>query len=146
MRKNQPSDVFKYINMSGGPDACWPFTGVLNSKQLPYFKVKGKTVLAYRLVYRLTNGDDALTDDQVLRHKCDNPVCCNPSHHVPGTQQQNMDDMKERERHGLPSVVVKAIRRLSADGRAHSTIAELYGIAKGSVDDIVSGRTHKGGS
>lgn len=138
--RNKPTDVFKYIDMSGGPDACWPFTGKVNNKGRPYFAVGGVKHLVYRLVYELVHGVDALKD-KIARHTCDNEICCNPRHIVPGDHQQNMDDMKERERHGLPHHTVRAIRKLAAIGRTHVEIGELYGIGRSTVTEIVN-RVH----
>jgi hypothetical protein len=96
----------------------------------------------YRLVYELVKGDNAL-EGKIARHTCDNEICCNPNHIVPGDHQQNMDDMKERERHGLPHHTIRAIRKLATDGRTHAEIADLYGIGRSTVTEIVN-RTHYG--
>lgn len=140
-KRNKEVDVFQNIDMSGGPDACWPYTKGLSKSGRPYFDVHGKKVLAYRLTYKLVHGA-AIPDDVMARHTCDNQVCCNPNHIVPGTHQQNMDDMKERERHGLPHNAVRAIKRLLADGRKHADIADLYGISREQVTAINNGRAY----
>jgi hypothetical protein len=138
-RRNKPHDVFQSIDMSGGPDACWPFKGKLNSKGRPYFTANGEKFLAYRLAYELVHGFGKL-DGVMARHTCDNEVCCNPKHIVPGGQQDNMNDMKERERHGLPHHTVRAIRKLGAkeNGPTHEEIAELYGIGRSTVTEIIN--------
>lgn len=134
---NKPTDVFKYIDMSGGSDACWPFTGKTNNKNRPYFTCNGKKHLVYRLVYELVKGENAL-EGMIARHTCDNEVCCNPNHIVKGDHQDNMNDMKSRERHGLPHHTVRAIRKLAATGKAtHKEIGDLYGIARSTVTEIV---------
>ena len=145
---NRPEDVFKYVNMLTGPShatlqsRCWPFTGALSSNGRPYFRVGGKNVLAYRLVYELVNGI-TLERTQLFRHKCDNPVCCNPEHGELGTHNDNMKDMRDRERHGLPHHAVKAIRKLAGEGRSHQQIAELYGLGRSTVTEIVSGKKYR---
>ena len=135
--RNRPVDVFKYINMKGGPDACWPFTGKVNNKGRPYFAVGGKKYLAYRLVYELVRGEGTLSD-ALARHTCDNEICCNPRHIVRGDHQQNMNDMKERERHGLPHHTVRAIRKLGNAKRSHQEIADLFGIGRSTVTEIIN--------
>jgi hypothetical protein len=142
--RNKPHDVFRFLDMSGGPDACWPFTGKLNNKNRPYFTVDGKKHLVYRLTYELVHGNGAL-EGVMARHTCDNEVCGNPKHIVPGGQQDNMNDMKERERHGLPHHTVRAIRKLAAkdQGPTHEEIAELYGIGRSTVTEIVNGTNYQ---
>jgi len=138
-KANKPTDVFRSIDMTGGPDACWPFKGKANAKGRPYFKIRGEKVLAYRLSYELVNGKGSLTD-KIARHTCDNEICCNPRHIVKGDHQENMNDMKARERHGLPHHTVRAIRKLAAqpNGPTHAEIGELYGIARTTVTEIVN--------
>ncbi|MCA2510524.1 MAG: helix-turn-helix domain-containing protein [Microcystis sp. M60BS1] len=140
MRKNKPTDVFKLIDMSGGKDACWPFTGRPNSEGRPYIQIDGKKVLAYRLVYELVKG--VSLGNQLIRHTCDNGLCCNPFHHIPGNHDENMEDMKQRERHGLPHHAVRAIRQLGNSGLTHKIIAERYGVSETTVRDIINKRNY----
>lgn len=138
---NTLQDVFLHINMLTGPmnerlgSRCWPFTLATNKDGRPYFRVGGKQLLAYRITYELVNGEGSLTG-KVARHQCDNEVCCNPHHIIPGTQSDNVQDMRERERHGLPHHVVRAIRKLAAAGRSDSEIGDLYGLARNTVNEI----------
>lgn len=138
-RRNQLHSVFTKLDMSGGPNACWPFTGALNNKGRPYYTVNQQKYLAYRLTYELLHGMGSL-DGFIARHTCDNETCCNPRHIVKGDHQDNMNDMKERERHGLPHHTVRAIRKLAAreNGPTHAEIAELYGIGRSTVTEIVN--------
>jgi len=131
---------------------CWEWTAALGGRRndrRPYFTVAGSRRLAYRVVYELVHGVE-LEPTVLVRHKCDNKVCCNPSHLELGTHQDNMNDMKERERHGLPHHTVRAIRRLLntklVDGRSmhtHKDIAALYGISRQEVTEINRGTVYK---
>ena len=140
---NRKVDVFRLIDMSGGPNACWPFKGKTNNKNRPYFTVDGKKYLAYRLTYELVNGEGSL-EGFMARHTCDNEICCNPSHIEKGDHQQNMDDLKERERHGLPHHTIRAIRKLGSAGISHSSIADRYGIGRSTVTEIINYVNYKG--
>ena len=143
-------DVFKLIDMQNGPEwtdpetkevsRCWPFKGKLNNEGRPYIQIDGKKQLVYRLVYKLVTGIDLGL--RMFRHKCDNGACCNPKHGIPGDQVENMNDMKERERHGLPHHAVRGIKRLIANGVDDATIAELYGKGKTTIYDIRVGNTY----
>ena len=139
-RTNKPHDIWKMIDMSGGPEACWPFTGALNSEGRPYFTINGRKVLAYRETYEQYTGDKL--GDRLLRHKCDNQICCNPKHGEPGDHQQNMDDMKERERHGLSHHMVRSIRKMLANGLTHQVIADFAGVDRTTITAIAGGKTH----
>ena len=147
---NKHVDVFKHIDMhEGDPKPCWEWTqSVNNSTNRPYFTVKGKKWQAYALVYSLYYlSEDALSPvhipkGQVIRHKCDNQICCNPHHLDIGSHQDNMDDMKKREQHGLPHHTVKAIRKSVENGNKHKEVAELFGISVENVSAIVNRRSY----
>tara|TARA_R100000306_G_C4298050_1_gene103630 strand:- start:288 stop:479 length:192 start_codon:yes stop_codon:yes gene_type:complete len=55
-----------------------------------------------------------------------------------------MNDMKERERHGMPKTVVRAILKLRNEGKTQEDIANLYGISRETISAIETGRSHKG--
>lgn len=147
-KKNSPFDVFKYIDMQGGDeDKCWLWTGSLGgTDKRPYFAIDGVRRLAYRIVYELFKGV-TLTRAEHILHQCDTPACCNPRHMKAGSKesshQENMDEMKERERHGLPHDTVRAIKRLLQEGVISQVdIAEHFGISRQSVTAINTGETY----
>lgn len=143
-KRNSPHDVFKYIDMhDGDPEPCWTWTGSLGgTDKRPYFAVSGTRRLAYRIVYELVHGVE-LKSTEVVRHKCDTPHCCNPAHLETGTHAENMQDMKERERHGLPHNTIRAIKALLTDGRfTHAEIAERYGVSRQLITEISRGTVY----
>lgn len=142
-KANRPVDVFKKINMHNGDRVkCWEWQGAID-KGRPYIVIKGKKYLAYRVVFDVMN-EEVLQDNEVVRHSCDNSICCNPMHLKRGTQQENMNDMTERERHGLPHHSVKNIKRLLREGKqTHREIANLYGTTRENITAINTGRSYK---
>jgi DNA-binding XRE family transcriptional regulator len=140
MPRNVPTNVFKHINMhNGDKDVCWEWKGKLNVKDgRPYITIDKRRRPAYTVVLELHSGQDQ--EDRIARHSCDNPVCCNPHHLSWGNHQDNMDDMVERERHGMPKTVVRAIKKLRTEGKTQQEIADLYGISREAVSAIDTGR------
>ena len=66
-----------------------------------WWRVDGvvRQMYAHRVAWLLVHGE--LPDPAefpALRHGCDFEPCCNVAHLTPGTQLQNMDDMKVRGR------------------------------------------------
>ena len=133
----------------GKPDECWPFTGSLNEKGYGTVWHEGKHVRAHRAAYIVTHGN---IDGPVIRHKCDNPSCCNPAHLEPGTMKDNTQDMLKRGRHKTifntqlrgelhPSTKIsdEIKRAIKADPRSHRQIAAAYGISKTHVTRIKGG-------
>ena len=110
-----------------------------------------KTYRAHRLVYCDYHGiDHSDIKGMVVRHTCDNRKCINPEHLVIGTHQDNMDDMKKRNRtakgeaHGrakLSEVDIKTIRdRYIRGSKVHGllAIAKDFGVAFQTVSKIVN--------
>lgn len=85
------------VDRSGGPDACWPWTGKSTMRYgYGLLTWKQRLVNAARLAYELVVGPIPAGLD--LLHSCDNPPCCNPKHLRPGTHMENMIDMDTRKR------------------------------------------------
>ena len=137
-KSNVPTDVFKNVDMAT-PDECWPWKGKVNAKdQRPYLTIAGVRRAAYVIVYELYSGEQAL--GRYILHSCDNSICCNPHHLSWGSHQDNMDDMKKRDRHGLPKTVVRAITNLLGESKTHQEIATLYGVSREIITAINNGR------
>ena len=95
MRPNSPSALWDRVQV-GAPNDCWPWTGTVRPNGYGSFSLNGRTVSTHRLAYRLATGVDP--GRLVVRHRCDNPRCCNPAHLELGTFAQNTRDMHERGR------------------------------------------------
>ena len=77
---------------------CWLWKGSVDRKGYGKFGNKYKTEISSRVAYKLAYGK--LEHGESVLHACDNPPCCNPSHLFKGTQQDNVNDMIRKGRHG----------------------------------------------
>lgn len=96
------------VDRSGGPDACWPWTGARNAKGYgrigPGGDGTGRPPLyTHRVALALHLGVDE-RELEVVRHSCDNPPCCNPAHLLRGSTADNHADGRDR---GRPWMVVE---------------------------------------
>jgi len=88
----------------------------------------------------------------IVRHKCDNPKCCEPEHLELGTHQDNRTDTVRRKRHAFGeknnhAIVteddVRMIRKLYEAGQTQTGISKQYGITQGAVHLIVKRKNWK---
>ena len=90
----------RYVDRSGGPDACHLWTGgtCLNRRGVRYGKVRvGAAIFAaHRLAVKIAGR--RLRPDQQVLHACDEPLCCNPRHLRCGSQSANMRDARDKGR------------------------------------------------
>ena len=94
--ENRIAYFWSLVDKSGGPDACWRWTGRKNNKGYGQtIEIEG-TTLAHRIAYILTNGP--IPEGYDLCHSCDTPECVNPFHTWPGTRKENMQDMMRKNR------------------------------------------------
>ena len=66
-------------------------------KGYPKIKINGKMQLVSRMVYKYCWGE--IPDGMIIRHKCDNPGCINPSPLEIGSHKDNSDDKIKRGRY-----------------------------------------------
>lgn len=121
------------------PDQCWNWQAATFTNGYGAFRLDGRTVLAHRIAYLIGKGDPGGT---VVRHGCDNPLCCNPGHLELGTQRDNVHDKVRRGRLKLPpsKLTESQVRAIRADNRADLKIAESYGVSRSLIQQI---RTRK---
>lgn len=75
---------------------CWNFNGAINATGYGVFRYGGKVQLAHRASYIISCGE--IPDGLHVLHRCDNPLCVNPSHLFLGTHLDNMKDMSNKGR------------------------------------------------
>lgn len=102
-----------------GPDDCWPWVAKAKHKHGYGMMVviTGFVDYSHRLAFALIKGP--ILDGAVIRHRCDNPPCCNPRHLVSGTHTDNHRDMMERGRHVSAFANPEVHRKAMATKRAN---------------------------
>ena len=140
-----------------GEEECWPWTasrrGGRCGKAYGAFGLSPKEpIYAHRMAYALAQNIDprSLPRGLVIRHKCDNSICCNPRHLEPGTQKDNARDMVERgrstrgernPRRVLSEHQARDIKAMLKENQKHRVIAAKHGVCRATVSEIARGAT-----
>jgi hypothetical protein len=136
------------VDKSGGPDACWPWTGGIlkpfgYGAFRPRYGVHRKN-RAHRFSYELAYGP--IPDALCVLHHCDNPPCCNPAHLFLGTRGDNAADRASKHRTAcgernhftkLTTQQVLDIRERYAHGETRRTLGAIYGVTPDNIRAIV---------
>lgn len=139
------------INLRTG---CWEWQGS-NSKEngtgYGTLKVGSRTIKSHRLAYFLFVGPS-----RWVLHRCDNTICCNPSHLFSGTAQENSQDALKKGRLSERTFLKKGeenrgakltepqilwLRREHTKGRSVKQIANYLKVAPSTIYDVLKGRT-----
>lgn len=128
--------------LRGAPDECWSWTGSALASGYGQIRVEGKTTTAHRVAWALAHG--AIPAGQVVCHKCDNPVCCNPAHLFLGTPKDNVQDMIQKGRKAkshaphtrMRKLTDDAVRAIRKDTRPAHIVAHEYGVDEGTVYNV----------
>lgn len=129
---------------------CWEWR---NTKGYGQLKSRKEHHATHVLSYRLFRGE--IPSGLFVCHHCDNPPCCNPEHLFLGTNQENLEDMRRKNRGRTPrgEACVSAkltesqvidIRRLHAAGvMSKSELASEYGVHMVTIGAIIKRITWK---
>jgi hypothetical protein len=96
MRKTVEQRFWEKVDASGD---CWLWTAACLGRTIcnyGVFRFQGKRALAHRVSYEMRYGP--VSQEIKVLHRCDNPVCVNPSHLFLGTQSDNLADMRIKGR------------------------------------------------
>lgn len=151
-----------WVKVLPNPDSgCWEWIAALGTTGYGAFGLtrngKHEVYKAHRVAYSHFVAEPGAM--HVLHH-CDNPLCVRPEHLFLGTHAQNMRDMANKGRNGLPPVPreqrgerncmakltaeqVIEIRRSVAAGETQAAVRARFNIAAGTCSHIVHGRRWK---
>ena len=130
-----------------GADECWPWISAKNTHGYGFVYSERKT--ASRKAYELAHCV-SLPGHVVVRHTCDNRLCCNPIHLLAGSNRDNSRDAVARNRvsHGernasakLTADMVREARRLYACGAKMAHLAARYGVCDATMWALLTRRT-----
>lgn len=125
---------------------CWPYRGQPSAKGYGRFRIKRIEYRPHRVAYTIANGQ--IPEGMVVRHTCDNPMCCNPAHLALGTQNENMRDMRLRDRQPKKisirdAAVLVATYESGVPHGWYKAMAEKFKVSKLTIERIVKGKARK---
>ncbi len=128
---------------------CWEWTG-LTEFGYGRFKANGIIIKVHRYSYILHYSNPG---DSFVLHKCDNPKCVNPEHLFLGTHQENMKDMKGKDRQckgvDKPKAIlteddvhlIRSLYRKGRRGRGYPALGKQFGVSGKAIEFIIKGKT-----
>jgi hypothetical protein len=138
----------EYLEANGRWEGeCFVWTKSANLKGYGQGWWDGRLQYVTHLRWQLEHGP--LEKGQMILHRCDNPPCYRLEHLFPGTNQDNMDDMKAKGRYpqltrdNMPHAKLsveqarEVIRRRQAEGISQQKLADEYGCHQTTISDIL---------
>lgn len=129
---------------------CWIWMASVDQNGYGVFGLNKKVERAHRVSYTLYV--DKIPEGKVIRHRCDNSYCVNPSHLEIGTQQENVADSVLRGRYyrgnqhhwsKLTQEDVSTIFALKASGMQQKEIASLFNVDPSNISHILRNKSWK---
>jgi hypothetical protein len=134
------------------PVGCWKWTGAINPisgyGQISFqANKKTNTIAAHRLSYLIYKG--SIPDKMVVMHTCDTPSCVNPRHLVLGSVQDNLADMRNKNRHnfgernGGHKLKASDVVEIRESDEPIALLANRYHVSAGQISRIKQGKSWK---
>lgn len=98
--KNKAPIIDRFFKKVVKTETCWLWTAAVagnNGYGTFWNDTLGRVVRAHRFSYELHLGP--IPSGKIIMHKCDNPICVNPDHLIPGSQKENINDAQAKGRY-----------------------------------------------
>lgn len=130
----------------GGPNECWLWYGSIDESGYGRISLHRRPTPVARVVWLVCFGEEVPQGAQVC-HRCDNSLCCNPTHLFLGTAKDNYHDAMRKGRmrwavgegNGQAKLTewdVLEIRRRCASGENQHSIAADYGTSSSYISQV----------
>lgn len=139
--------ISNYIIM---PNGCMLWQGKIVPKGYGQVTLRWQGDIAYEYVHRLAwelAHERRLWPGEQVQHTCDTPGCRAKEHLVIGVDQDNSDDKVARDRQprgvtSYQSVLDEDdVRNIRTREHTFRYYAEKYGVAVGTIQDVMDGKT-----
>lgn len=139
-------------------DECWEWKAGKTPAGYGLFYFEGRRIGAHRFALMTVVG--RIDENIFACHRCDNPLCVNPSHLFLGTQSDNMLDMSAKGRHFAHATPERVLRgedhgmarltweqvgtiRSLADQKTQEELSEEYGVSVRVIQLIILNKAWK---
>lgn len=125
-------------------DGCWVWTGYVSNtrvgnKGMSYGRISlnNRNHYTHRIAYILTKGD--IPKGLVVRHMCNNSLCCNPDHLELGTFYDNSEDKMKAGRqakgcsNGRSKLNERQVAYMRNSKRSHSYFSRLFSVGNNTI-------------
>ena len=136
---------FAKVTVTPSLEDCWPWCGyIFPDTGYGRFSVGRSFIFSHRFCYTVFHGPIAA--NLVVRHKCDNRRCVNPTHLETGTSQDNVRDRVIRGRsavgskNGRAKLTEEQVLEIIRSDESHAALARRYSIDPNVIAKIRRGR------
>jgi hypothetical protein len=133
-----PVRLEKYLPTIPDENGCLLWKGNKTVAGYGVINVSKHNVRAHRLAFYCANGYFPPAGD-VVGHKCDVKLCCNPDHLEHITHQENMRQMKERGRAhkgGKPRLTREQKEAISTSQLSIGDLTKIYDVHPRTIERI----------
>lgn len=141
-RLRRTDHFWRKVQKSLDPLACWPWLNGRSGSGYGLVWWRGQKRYAHRVAWELANGQP-IPAGMLVRHRCDNPLCCRPSHLMLGRHADNMADMAARGRRRCAVLSTGAAALIRASDRPATVWAAELGVSPTAVQMVRRGETYR---
>lgn len=150
---SRPPDVFDTFDLARfwsrvevrQRDQCWPWRYGSQEGYGEFRFSNNSREQAHRTAYRIANGP--IPQNAVIRHRCDNSLCCNPWHLLPGSHADNVRDRVDRGRSaigedaGRAKLTAAQVIKVRESPLSHAYWARRFNVDRSTIADARVGTT-----